>query len=147
MDVMRRWLLLLLGFGLCGVTVELVLLQHYEDPKQFIPFGLIVFTFLVMGWHAATGSAASVRTLQVAMVLLIAGGAVGMAMHYQGNVEFQREVDPTLRGWPLFAKAIHAKAPPALAPGSMAQLGLLGLVYAYRHPALTRAGHNTRRVL
>jgi hypothetical protein len=88
-----------------------------------------------------------VRTLQIAMVLLIVGGALGVVMHYQGNVEFQREVDPTLHGWPLFAKAIRAKAPPALAPGSMAQLGLLGLVYTYRHPALKRAGTETRRVL
>ncbi len=27
-----------------------------------------------------------------------------------------------------------AKTPPALAPGSMAQLGLIGLAYTYRHP-------------
>ncbi|HYJ16246.1 MAG TPA: hypothetical protein VE170_12200 [Candidatus Limnocylindria bacterium] len=31
---------------------------------------------------------------------------------------------------------IGAKAPPLLAPGSMVQLGLLGLAYTYKHPAL-----------
>ena len=29
-----------------------------------------------------------------------------------------------------------AKAPPALAPAGMIQMGLLGLLYTYRHPAL-----------
>jgi hypothetical protein len=29
-----------------------------------------------------------------------------------------------------------AKAPPALAPAGLIQLGLLGLLYTYRHPAL-----------
>ena len=31
---------------------------------------------------------------------------------------------------------MRAKAPPVLASGIMVQFGLLGLVYAYRHPAL-----------
>jgi hypothetical protein len=31
---------------------------------------------------------------------------------------------------------MKAKAPPALAPASMIQLGLLGLLYTYRHPSL-----------
>jgi hypothetical protein len=29
---------------------------------------------------------------------------------------------------------VTAKAPPALAPAVMAQLGFLGLLYTYRHP-------------
>jgi hypothetical protein len=31
-------------------------------------------------------------------------------------------------------KAIHSKAPPALAPAAMIQMGLLGLLYTYKHP-------------
>jgi hypothetical protein len=56
-------------------------------------------------------------------------------LHYQGNVEFQMEIDPTQHGSELFWKVMRAKAPPALAPGLMAQLGLLGLIYAFRHPS------------
>jgi hypothetical protein len=58
-----------------------------------------------------------------------------MYFHYIANVEFQREVDPSIGGTALFWKAMGAKTPPALAPGSMLQLGLIGLAYAYRHPA------------
>jgi hypothetical protein len=51
-------------------------------------------------------------------------------------VEFQLEVSPGLAGWELLRKALNAKAPPALAPGVMAQLGVLGLIYTFRHPAV-----------
>jgi hypothetical protein len=55
-------------------------------------------------------------------------------LHYRANVAFQREVDPSIAGQALFLKAITAKTPPALAPGSMSQLGLIGLAYAYAYP-------------
>jgi hypothetical protein len=38
----------------------------------------------------------------------------------------------------LFSTVMTAKAPPAMAPGAMVQLGLIGLVYCYRHPAIPR---------
>ncbi|MFL6279892.1 MAG: hypothetical protein ACJ731_07260, partial [Vicinamibacterales bacterium] len=53
-------------------------------------------------------------------------------------VEFQREVDPAIVGRELVVKAMTAKTPPALAPGSMSQLGLIGLAYAYRYPLRRR---------
>jgi hypothetical protein len=59
-----------------------------------------------------------------------------MLLHYGGNSEFQREVDPAIGGWSLVVKVMTAKAPPALAPAGLIQLGLLGLLYTYRHPAL-----------
>jgi hypothetical protein len=43
-------------------------------------------------------------------------------------MEFQLEMDPTLGGMALLLKVMHAKAPPALAPGNMVLLGLLGLI-------------------
>jgi hypothetical protein len=72
------------------------------------------------------------------MLLVMLAGGVGILLHYQGNAEFQLDVNPDLAGWALFAKVLHSKAPPALAPGVMAQLGLLGLIYTFRHPALRR---------
>jgi hypothetical protein len=50
--------------------------------------------------------------------------------------EFQLEIDPSLPRWELFKKVMRAQAPPALAPGVMMQLGLVGLVALYRHPTL-----------
>ena len=73
------------------------------------------------------------------MALCIVAGATGIILHYRGNLEFQLEMDPSQSHWTLFKKAMHAKVPPALAPGVMAQLGLLGLLYTFRHPGLRRS--------
>ena len=63
------------------------------------------------------------------MVLLVAAGMTGVWLHYQAAREFQVEVNPSLSGLDLFWKALQASAPPVLAPGSLAALGGLGLVY------------------
>jgi hypothetical protein len=136
---LRRFILLLLAGGLVALFGELLALGHYEDWKQFAPLTTIGVTLLAMAWHAVSGAAPSVRILQVVFILLLVTGAVGIILHYQSNVEFQLEVSPALAGWELVQKALNAKAPPALAPGVMAQLGLLGLIYTFRHPALRRS--------
>ena len=132
---LRRMLLALLTFGLVGIAFELVSFAHYEDALQTIPLVTIGAALVSILWQVASPSRASIRFLQLAMVLLAVTGLVGIVLHGQGNMEFQLEMDPTLSGWPLLSNILHAKAPPSLAPGVMAQLGLLGLIYSYRHPA------------
>jgi hypothetical protein len=92
----------------------------------------------------ARESAGAVTALRIVMLLTIFTGMLGILLHYNGNREFQLEMDPGLNGWALFAKIATAKAPPALAPASMVQLGLLGLLFTYRHPALARPGMGDR---
>ncbi len=75
--------------------------------------------------------------LRATMAACIAAGALGMVLHFQSNREFQKEIDPSLEGWPLVVTVLRAKAPPALAPAAMIQLGLVGLLCTYRHPGLT----------
>jgi hypothetical protein len=134
---LRRFLLALLVLGLGGVGVELLALAHYEDSWQFAPLVLIALAFVVIGWHLFDGSHATVRVLRVVMVMFIVAGALGIFFHYRGNLEFQLEIDPSQDHWSLFKKVIRAHSPPALAPGVMAQLGLLGLAYTYRYPKKT----------
>jgi hypothetical protein len=74
------------------------------------------------------------------MVLLIITGLTGVVLHYRGSLAFQRDMDPTAPASVLFWKVLHMKAPPTLAPGIMLQLGVLGLIGTYRHPALARPG-------
>jgi hypothetical protein len=131
---LRRILLGILLIGLAGLGTELLLLEHDENATQIIPLALIAIAFVVIAWQAARESDASLMTLQITMVLFVAAGLLGVVLHYQANVEFQREVDPSIAGWALLAKAMTAKTPPALAPGSMVQLGLIGLAYAFRYP-------------
>jgi hypothetical protein len=71
------------------------------------------------------------------MVLCLFAGLVGLGLHYQGNVEFELEMYPSMGGVDLVWEALTG-ATPALAPGTMVGLGLLGLAYTHRHPVFGR---------
>ena len=135
---LRQLMLLLLAVGLAGTGADLVALEHFEDAWQAIPLGLIIVALALVLLNAAAPSRASVRAFQAVMALFVVAGALGMYLHFQGNLAFQLEMDPTQGRWDLFWKVIRAKAPPSLAPGAMAQLGFLGLLWAFRHPATSR---------
>jgi hypothetical protein len=135
---LRQFVLVLLAVGLIGLGVELVLLEHYEDLWQLTPLVLITANLMVLLWQAVKPSWPAVQSLRVLMVAMLAAGAIGIFLHYRATMEFQLEMSPGLGGLDLFLKAIRAKVPPPLAPGAMAQLGLLGLLYTYRHPLLAR---------
>ena len=127
----------MLVLGLLGTTTDLLLIEHYEDALQLIPLGLASFALIVVGWNVLRSTRLSVRMLQAVMTLLLVAGVLGMTLHYRGAAAFQWEMDATQSSWTVFMKVIRAKAPPLMAPGAMLQLGLIGLVYTYRHPALT----------
>lgn len=129
---MRSALAAILLLGLLGSAAELLLLEHYKDKAQLIPFAAIGATLAALGWHRRAPGPRSQRSLQLALSLLLVAGLLGIVLHVRGNAEFQRELDPSLSGLSLWWKTLRAKAPPALAPGVLAQLALLGLVYASR---------------
>ena len=133
----RGWLAAVLAFGLLGTVTELLLLEHYEDGWQLVPLFLMVPALGVLLWHAAQPNAGSVRALQGVMTLFLLAGVLGVGLHFRGAAEFQLEIDRSQDGWTLVKKVMRAKAPPVLAPGVMMQLGLIGLIYSYRHPAVT----------
>jgi hypothetical protein len=135
--LLRLLLLAIVLLGAVGLALELLLLEHYESFWQWSPF-------IVLGLVLASGVAVlvrprriTVRAFRLAMVLCLVAGALGLFLHYRGNVEFERENEPSLRGLSLVWRALTG-ATPALAPGALAQLGLVGLAYGFRHPALRR---------
>jgi hypothetical protein len=132
---LRRAMLAVLVLGVVGTQGELLLLKHYEDKWQFAPLILNGVALLVVGWHLLARSRLSVRVLQGTMGLYLLAGAAGLILHYQGNVEWELERTPGLSGFELVKMALTG-ATPTLAPGTMVQLGLIGLLYAFRHPAL-----------
>jgi hypothetical protein len=105
--------LALVALGTVGMCIELVLLEHYRDPNQLIPLSVGGVTLLIVMWAAIAPGIVAVRTLQFAMLVYVGCAIVGGTLHLQADVEA-----------------------PALAPGLMAQLGLLGLLATYQHPVL-----------
>ena len=128
---LRRWLLWVLVLGLVGTETELLLLEHYEDPWQFVPLVLVALAFAVLVWYTQQRDAASRGTLKIIMGLFLIAGLTGLVLHFRGAAQFQLELNPTIDKWDLVKKVLRVKAPPVLAPGVMLQLGLIGLAYAY----------------
>jgi hypothetical protein len=139
---LRRLLLALVIVGMLVTAADLLLLEHYEDAAQMPPLALITIGLPIAGL-AWAGGRKTLVVFQVWMILFVLTGMLGIVMHYNGNMEFQKEIDPSQHGWALFVAIVRAKAPPALAPAAMIHLGLLGLVFTYRHPALLAPGGRT----
>jgi len=134
--VVRKTLLAVLALGMVGSTAELILLAHTEDWRQWIPLVLLAAASMALAWHWSSRSAMSTQALRWLMLAFVISGLAGVYFHFQGSAEFKLESNPKLSGMALFWEAIRGKAPPLLAPGAMVQLGLIGLVYTYKHPAL-----------
>jgi hypothetical protein len=132
---LRGLLLAIFVVGLLGAGGELLLLGHTEDWRQWIPLILMSLSLAVLGWRAVVRSRVSLRLFQATMILFMLSGFIGLVLHYKANVEFELEMYPAMKGWELFWKAIKGATPPTLAPGTMIQLGLVGLAYSYRLPA------------
>ena len=123
LHMMRRLILLLLTVAMIGTAADLMLLDHHEGYWQMVPLGVLALGLLSVALSALKGGVGAVTLMRVTMALFICSGFVGMGLHYLGNSEFQLEMDPSLHGWNLFMKAITSKAPPALAPAAMIQMG------------------------
>ena len=130
----RTFLLISLTLGIAGTGGELILLGHIESTTQWIPMVALGAAVPLLLWHVAAPGKASVRALQLLMVAFVIVGVVGVGLHYDGNVEFERELHPEDGGM-MFLQHVVAGATPVLAPGSMVLLGLVGMAHAYRHPS------------
>ena len=129
----RPVLFIILLIGIVGTGVELLLLEHVDGAWQLVPLALIAVSLIVLLRHTRRRSRTTLMALRFVMAVFIISGVLGVWLHYRGNVEFELEMYPSMRGLELFREAMMG-ATPSLAPGTMIQLGLLGFVYAFRQP-------------
>jgi len=141
----RTLLLISLVLGIIGTAGELALLGHVESATQWIPLIALALSVPVLLWHAAAPGRVTVRALRLLMVAFMAIGIIGVGLHYDGNVEFERELHPKDVGL-TFLTHVMAGATPVLAPGSMVLLGLVGIAHAYRHPSAARGADRQETV-
>ncbi len=143
---LRRLLLALLLLGTAGLIPELMLLKHYDSVWQVIPLVVLALTLIATALVWRRPDPRTMKLFQAVMVLCVLAGIAGVVLHAKGNLEWALERDDSLRGWPLVWKILRG-ATPLFAPGAMAQLGLLGLIFTYRHPALERGLHTEPETL
>ena len=135
--ILRRGLLLIFVLGTVGLGTELLLLDHFEEWRQQVPLVLLTLGLVLLAIRLFYRGAIILRLFRWTMLAFVLGGMVGLWFHLSANMEFELEMYPTLSGLELLSKALGG-AMPALAPGALVQLGLIGFLYTYQHPALSR---------
>ncbi len=146
MKQIRSLLLVIFLLGVLGAGSELILLGHYEEPWQLVPLGMIGLSLAVLVVRLFRNDARVLRIFQVCMLLFVAAGILGVYLHYQSNVEFELEMNPAAAGWELIRESLSG-AMPALAPGTMVHLGLIGLLYTWRHPIFSASRNSANTFL
>jgi hypothetical protein len=136
---LERFLLFIFILGIGGTLAELLMSGHTESGLQWIPLALLATAAIGL---AVQGIAGRVGPLHAILWCFLASGVVGVGLHTRAKMEFQAESDRTLHGWALFLKSFETKSPPALAPGAMVQLGLIG--FAYQHARRARQAKNQK---
>lgn len=134
--ILRRGLLLIFVIGSVGLGTELLLLEHFEEWRQQVPLVLLALGLILLAVRLVYRGAIILRLFHWTMLAFVLGGMVGLWFHLSSNMEFELEMYPTLSGLELLSKALGG-AMPALAPGALVQLGLIGFLYTYQHPALS----------
>jgi hypothetical protein len=135
---LRGVLLVLVAVGSIGLIGELLLLEHFDEWTQWAPLVVLAATLPCAALLWLRPARWSLRAFRWMMITLCLTGAAGLWLHFAGNRAFEREIDAQQDGWLLLWRSLRG-ATPALAPGAMIQLGLLGLVLTWRHPATTNA--------
>lgn len=129
-----RLFLFVIAAGLfTGSAAELVLLGHWEDPVQFIPFGLCGLGLIVLGWVLLRPSRPAIVALRISMVLIVAGSLFGIYEHVSNNFAFEMEIYPNEAVTDALVHAFGG-ANPLLAPGILGLAALLAIAATYYHP-------------
>ena len=124
----KQLIIAALLFMMVGTALELYLLGHYEDTLQLIPIiciGASIITLILLFFRRTKWT---IGLYKLVLGLSALSGFYGTYLHLQANYEFEVEMKPTVKGWELFVESLSG-ALPALAPGSMIVLALIGYSY------------------
>ena len=127
---LRNILLGILVVGVVGVGVELLLLEHFEEPLQFVPFALAAAGIVTVVAVLLQPSRRRLRALRIVMLLCAVSGVVGSVLHLRANVEFELEIAPTKSVGDVLWKALRGGSP-LLAPGVMILVAALASAATY----------------
>lgn len=136
----RTLLLAVVALGAAGLLLELLLLEHWMAAPQLTPLVTLSLVLAVILAVAFRPGRRSLRAFRAVMAWAVFAGLLGIGFHLRDNVAFEREVTPDASVASLTWHALRG-ATPLLAPGSLIQLGLVGLVFTYRHPGLHYRSH------
>lgn len=126
-----------LVLALVGTVTELGLLGHFEDPWQWAPIVVLILCLSLTLIHFFAPRPLIRKLLRISMILCILTGIAGLFLHLKGNFEFELEMYKNLSIFSLLLRSLRG-AFPALAPGSMIYIGLLGWITVLIQPPVSK---------
>lgn len=108
--------------------MELYLLGHYEDIQQLIPILCIGVSLILVVVLFFRRTDLTIGLFKIVLAISALSGVYGAFLHLRANFEFEQEMKPTAGNWDLILDSLSG-ALPALAPGSMIALALIGYIY------------------
>jgi len=139
LQALRTYLLGIIALVLCGIELELLVLNHVNTPLQLLPVGLVAGGIAMVVWSLLSPNGTSLRILKGILMACTIVGALGIAIHSAFYVSDQWNKAHGRRG-------LEREVPP-LAPGAMLPLGLMGLACTLRHHLLEEEfGKNYRSI-
>ncbi len=144
----RRWLIVLAAIGTIGTTLELVLLRHWDDGLQVIPFVALGALGVAIVLVARRPTAWSIRVARILTGAVLVTAAIGVFVHIRANYETAPLDFRYTDSWPttsepvrwLLAATDTVGPSPSLAPLAMAFVALVLLLATIDHPALASDG-------
>ena len=128
LQALRMYLLAIIALVLCGLELELLMLNHVNTPLQLLPVGFVGGGIASVLWSLISPNGRSLRVLKGVLMACTIIGALGIAIHSAFYVSDKWNKAHGRRG-------LEREVPP-LAPAAMLPLGLMGLACTFRHPLL-----------
>ena len=113
-----------------GTLAELLLARHTDGLLQLVPFALAALGLVALATVWLRPSRGTVRLLRMVMPVVAAGGPLGVALHFWGNLAFARETRPGAAAASLLLAALTGRDP-LLAPGILAIAAAVALAATY----------------
>ena len=132
---LRRFLLAVTAAIFIGTVFELILVNHTEETLQWIPFGLSAIGLICVAWAWFSSGPLSLTALRWVMVLVALGSLLGIWLHFSGNLQFTREINPSYSLAEAIWPAMQGSYP-LMAPGVLFLAGTLGFAATWKHPLL-----------
>jgi hypothetical protein len=147
--VLRRWLIALSALAAAGTALELLLLRHWDNGLELIPFVSLVALGLAIAVLATGHGRRGVRAVQIVRAIAVTvaiSGAIGVFIHVRSNYEAAPLDFRYTDSWPTTAEPIRwllaatdtVGPSPTLAPAALTFAALALLAATLRHPALVR---------
>ena len=151
-DLLRQGVLWLAILGTTGTSLELVLLRHWDNTLELIPFvalGVLSAAIVLVVWRP---SGRRIRVAQVLAASVLVTSAIGVFIHIRANYESAPLDFRYTDSWPTTAEPIRwllaatdtVGPSPTLAPAAIGFVALALLVATMRHPMTAQADEDPR---